>query len=236
MSGLAGPRLGAAAGSARQLVVLLHGYGADGDDLMALAHAWREALPHAEFAAPHGPLACETAPSGRQWFPMRLVGSRAFEQAPEAVLRAMGARLTDGLAVLAAYLDGELARAGLDRRSLGIVGFSQGAMMALAVGLAQGCGAVVAYSGGWPGGSVHPGGAPPVLLCHGEEDDLVPVGTLFATIAALEDAGVAARWHVAPGTGHGIDGPGAALGARFLASQLGRPETWKAPVSVRSRG
>lgn len=237
MSALDGPRLGPAAGGApQQLVVFLHGYGADGNDLIPLADSWREALPHAAFAAPHGPQNCESAPMGRQWFPMRLDRARAFAQPPEAVLREMAVHLADGTAALAAYLDGELRGAGLDRSRLALVGFSQGAMLAVAAGLARGCGAVVAYSGGWPGGPVGPGGAPPVLLCHGDADEQVPLGALFATVSALGGAGIGARWHVARGIGHGIDGPSASLGVRFVASALGRPEPWNAPVSVPQPG
>ena len=120
MSRLSGPRIAPRSGAARQLVVLLHGVGADGDDLIGLAPALARLLPHAAFVAPNGPAPCDMAPFGYQWFSLQ-------DRRPEALLR--GVQVAAPL--LDAFLDEELARHDLDARRLALVGFSQGTMMAL---------------------------------------------------------------------------------------------------------
>ena len=123
---LDGPRAPARSGQTRQLVVLLHGYGADGADLFELHHHWRAALPDAAFVAPNAPQRCSLTPMGYQWFdldPDRIRPDRVVD----GVLSA--AQTLDH------FLDTELARHGVQSDALALVGFSQGAMMALHVGL-----------------------------------------------------------------------------------------------------
>ena len=122
---LDGPRLPPAAGGApRQLVVFLHGYGADGNDLIGLGREWAKLLPHAAFVSPHAPEPCAGAPMGRQWFNL------TFREAGELVTGVKHAA-----PALEAFLDAELKRHNLGPRALALVGFSQGTMMALGVGL-----------------------------------------------------------------------------------------------------
>src|SRR5215469_4994108 len=101
MASLSGPRLAAAKGRATELVVLLHGYGADGNDLIGLASHWHKQIPGAEFVAPHAPDAVPGAPSGFQWFPISRLDPH---------------EMRDGVAMAApridAFVDGELARLG----------------------------------------------------------------------------------------------------------------------------
>jgi phospholipase/carboxylesterase len=121
---LDGPRLvPASGGPARQLVLLLHGYGADGEDLIALAPHLAQVLPEAAFVAPHAPEPCAQQPMGRQWW-----GIETFSRQE----RFLGARAA--APVLDAFIDAELARHGLDESKMALVGFSQGTMMALQVG------------------------------------------------------------------------------------------------------
>ena len=127
-----------AGGKPRHLVVLLHGYGSDGNDLIGLAPHWAEALPDTEFVSPHAPFPCEMGPFGHQWF--------SFEdRAPAAILAGTKAAAN----ILNAFLDEALAARGLTDRELALVGFSQGTMMALYVALRrpQAVAAVVGYSG-----------------------------------------------------------------------------------------
>jgi phospholipase/carboxylesterase len=119
-----GPRLTAKSGKARQLVVFLHGYGADGNDLIEIGRQWRTFLPDADFVAPHAPERCTMSPMGRQWFPLTM------RDPDERWRGVIAARPT-----LDAFLDKELASRGLDERALALVGFSQGTMMALHTGL-----------------------------------------------------------------------------------------------------
>jgi phospholipase/carboxylesterase len=215
---LDGPRWGPASGGrARKLVVLLHGLGADGYDLIDLAPNWGKAVPEAAFVAPHAPEPCDIAPYGRQWFS---VGDRT----PAHMLA--GARVA--AQHLGAFLDAETARLGLDPGDVGVMGFSQGAMMALFTGLrrAPQPAVLLAYSGRLIGAETLAAeirGRPPVLLVHGEEDEIVPAAASRDAESALHAAGVPAGAVFRPGLGHGIDEAGMTLGALSLQQHLGTP-------------
>jgi phospholipase/carboxylesterase len=212
---LEGPRWGPAAGGApRKLVVLLHGVGADGFDLIDLAPGWGKAVPEALFIAPHGPEPCDLAPYGRQWFSLQ-------DRAPAKVEE--GARAA--AAVLTPWLAAELATLGLTQADLVLMGFSQGAMTALFAGLrlAPGCAGILAYAGALPGqGSLAAEIAanPPVLLVHGEADDVVPAAASRQTESVLRGLGVPVEATYRPGLGHGLDEAGISLGALSLQRML----------------
>lgn len=210
-----GPRLDAASGKATSLVVLLHGYGADGNDLIAIAREWSSLLPDTAFASPHAPHRCGMSPSGREWFPLTLRDEGEYQR---------GAR--KAAPALDAFLDDELARLELGPDRLALVGFSQGTMMALEVGLARN--AAPAGIVGYSGLIANPEGLtsgrhefPPVLLVHGAIDEVIPVAALFGTVNALSDAKIPVEFHVRPGLGHGIDPAGMAMGGAFLRIRLG---------------
>jgi phospholipase/carboxylesterase len=197
--------------------VFLHGYGADGNDLIDIGRVWADVLPDAAFVSPHAPEPCAEAPVGRQWFAL----SRN-----DPGLRWQGA--VAGRPILDAFLDAELGRIGVDPARLALVGFSQGAMMALHVGLRRRPppAAIVAFSGMLIGPehlAAERSGTPPVLLVHGDADPVVPFAALAAAREGLAAAGVACEWHVSPGLGHGIDQAGLAHGGAFLAAALARP-------------
>ena len=213
---LDGPRLEPRAGAARQLVVLLHGYGADGNDLIDIGRAWQELLPQAAFVSPHAPEPCGEAPVGRQWFPLTM---RDPQERWSGVTKAAP--------VLDLFLDAELARRSLPPSALALVGFSQGTMMALHVGLRRAAqpAAIVGYSGLFVvPENVDPDAfagelraRPPILLVHGDRDDLIPVQALFHAAQALASLGIPAEWHISAGIGHGIDEEGLRHGGEFLA-------------------
>jgi phospholipase/carboxylesterase len=211
---LDGPRLPPASGGApRKLVVFLHGYGADGNDLIDLGRHWGRALPDAAFVSPHAPEACAGSPMGRQWFGLTM---RDPAERWRGVEKARP--------VLSAFLDAELARHGLAEKDLALVGFSQGTMMALHVALRrpEQMAGVVGFSG-YLAGPEHLGEAiqkPPMLLIHGDRDQVIPVEALPSAANALGAAGVPVEWHVRPGLPHGIDPEGLALGGAFLARVL----------------
>jgi phospholipase/carboxylesterase len=207
---LDGPRLEPAAGGApRQLVVFLHGYGADGNDLIGLGREWARELPHAAFVSPNAPEPCGMAPMGRQWFDLSMGDMSIIA---EGVKRAAPA--------LESFLDAELARHNLPGNALGLVGFSQGTMMALAVGLARkpSPAAIVGYSGALTTVEALPeaGAGPAILLVHGDIDEVIPVDAMHMAREVLAQAGLPVEWHVAQGIGHGIDGEGLRLGGAFL--------------------
>ena len=124
MADLDGPRLEPRTGVAKQLVVFLHGYGADGNDLIDIGRAWQQLLPDAAFVSPHAPRPCGQAPMGREWFPL------TFRDPNE---RWTG--VNAAAPVLNGFIDAELKRRGLTDSALALVGFSQGTMMSLHVGL-----------------------------------------------------------------------------------------------------
>ncbi|MHA7774914.1 alpha/beta hydrolase [Roseibium sp. M-1] len=210
-SSLDGPRLAPASGGpARQLVVILHGYGADGADLIDLGRAWQGQLLDAAFIAPDAPehLPFE-ALGGRQWFALDERSPNEYRIGAEAAQP-----------ILDRFINDELARLSLNEQSLALVGFSQGAMMTFQCGLRRKVppAALVGYSGLLPGADRLAGitTASPVLIVHGSEDDVVPDYHAEAARAALTAAGVSAQMHLLSGLGHSIDERGMVLGGRFL--------------------
>jgi phospholipase/carboxylesterase len=216
---LDGPRLAPRSGAAQQLVVFLHGYGADGNDLIDIGRAWQQYLPRAAFVAPHAPEPCAQAPMGRQWFPLTV-------RDPDE--RWIG--VNKAAPVLQRFLDAELSRHGVPASALALVGFSQGTMMALHVGLrrARAPAAIVGYSGLLvmpPESEIKARAAeiqsrPPVLLVHGDRDDLIPPQALFEAVQGLAALGLSVEWHLSAGIGHGIDAEGLRYGGDFLARAL----------------
>jgi phospholipase/carboxylesterase len=216
---LDGPRLDPHSGAARQLVVFLHGYGADGNDLIDIGRAWQQVLPQAAFASPHAPEPCGQAPAGRQWFPLTMRDPNE---------RWTGVKTA--APVIEQFLDAELVRHKLPPSALALVGFSQGTMMALHVGLRRAAApaAIVGYSGLLvtpPEREIEAFAAeiksrPPVLLVHGDRDDLIPVQALFQAAQGLSALGLSVEWHISPGIVHGIDAEGLRHGGEFLARRF----------------
>lgn len=217
---LDGPRIEPrAGGAARQLVVFLHGYGADGNDLIEIGRAWQSIMPHAAFVSPHAPHPCGQAPMGREWFPLT---NRAQDERWRGV--------TSAAPVLDRFLDAELARRNLPPSALALVGFSQGTMMALHIGLRRAVApfAIVGYSGllvTEPNATPESLEAeiksrPPILLIHGDSDDLIPPQALFLATNSLATLGIPVEWHLSAGIGHGIDQEGLRQGGEFIARRL----------------
>jgi phospholipase/carboxylesterase len=209
-------------GRPRQLVLLLHGYGADGQDLLSLAPHWAEALPDCAFVAPDAPYPCEIG-FGRQWFGLEgadLVGKAAAARAAATLLDA--------------FIDSELALSGLGDEAAALVGFSQGTMMALNVAprRPRALAAVVGYSGLVVDGeslASETRSRPPVLLIHGDADPMIPFAAMAAARAALAAAGLPVETLARPGLGHSIDEAGLRRGGAFLvdafAAAARRPMT-----------
>jgi phospholipase/carboxylesterase len=205
------PRSG---GPPRQIVVLLHGYGSSGSDMIALAPHWQDALPDALFLAPHAPQRCGMMAAGYQWW-----GLSGF--APQA----LAAGAASAAPAIDAFVDRKLEQYGLTEADLALVGFSQGTMMALHVGLrrARPVAAIVGYSGML---TVTAGLArtdlatPPVLLVHGSADPIVPVAALHTAESELKRLGLDVKTHVSFGLGHSVDSVGLKLGRDFVAGEL----------------
>ncbi len=205
-----GPREGPLSGTTRSLVILLHGYGSNGDDLIALAPLWAPALPDTAFVAPNAAEICPGAPEGYQWW-----GISSLDRGARAAGAARAAPTLDH------FIDAELARHGLAEDRLVLVGFSQGTMMALQVGPRRhrAVAGIIGYSGMLADEATLSGDGPkpPVLLIHGDADPMIPITAFHQTRDALTAHGFAVETHVSRGLGHSIDGDGLRLGAAFLA-------------------
>ncbi|MBR9972580.1 alpha/beta hydrolase [Magnetospirillum sulfuroxidans] len=204
-------------GAARQVVILLHGVGADGADLFGLVPYVAPMLPDAVFIAPDAPFAYDMAPFGRQWFSLQ-------DRSGEAL--AAGIRAT--APVVDAFIDAKLAEYGLDDSALALIGFSQGTMMSLHVGprRAKPCAAIVGFSGAVVAAETLAAevvSRPRVLLIHGDADPVVNPACLPAAEQALAAVGLPVLTELRPDLDHSIDGPGLALAAAFLRQAFGLP-------------
>ncbi len=209
-------RRDAASGRAQALVILLHGYGADGADLIGLGDMLAPALPHATFLAPDAPERCSVNPMGYQWFPISWIDGSS-----EAAMAAGFRRAAEGLD---AWLTQTMTDEGATPAQVALIGFSQGAMMGLHVAprRSEPLAAIVSFSGRHvaapEAGPIL--SKPPVLLTHGDRDEVIPLNALHEARAALAGEGFALEWHVSRGMGHGIGPDALERAARFLATHL----------------
>ncbi|MDF1619338.1 alpha/beta hydrolase [Pseudothioclava nitratireducens] len=212
-AGQKGPK----SGNLKSAVVFLHGYGADGADLLGLADPLAPHLPDTLFLAPDAPEPCAGNPFGRQWFPIPWLDGSSEEAAAEGMARAA--------VDLNAFLDEVLADNGLTPAQLAVIGFSQGTMMALEVlpRRAEPVAGVVAFSGRLLRPEALAAEAvskPPVLLVHGDADPVVPFADMGLAGDTLVAAGFETYGHVMQGTGHGIAPDGLSVALQFLKERL----------------
>ena len=231
IAGLTGPRLPPAnGGKPKKLVILAHGYGSNGDDLIGLAPYFAKALPDAMFIAPDAPEPVPGYNGGYQWFPL----SRLDPHTTAAGVRGAAPHLDK-------FIDAELAKHELPASACALVGFSQGTMMSLHVGLrrAEPLGAVLGFSGMLAAPEALKDeikSRPPVALIHGDRDEVIPIAALLMASGVLADAGVGNLWRISRGAGHTIAPDGMELGAQFLRGALsGRFAGW-APPSCKGSG
>ncbi len=204
-------------GTTRSAILFLHGYGADGADLLGLADPLGPHLPDTVFVAPNAPERCSGNPFGYQWFPIPWLDGSSEQAASEGMAQA--ARDLD------AFIDDTLDAEGLGPDQLGVIGFSQGTMMALHVLPRRA--APVAGLAGFSGRLLAPEllaaevvSRPPVLLVHGDSDEMVPPSSMPEAAQALRGAGFDVRTHVSEGTGHGIAPDGLGVALQFLRAVL----------------
>ena len=205
-----GPRQPATSEVTKQLVIFVHGYGADGKDLIGLAPYFARHLPDAAFVAPNGPQRCDMSPMGFQWF--------AISQF-DASSRLNG--VLEAAPILNQFIDQELENHGLKDENILLVGFSQGTMMSLHVGLRRErqLAGILGYSGLLAGPELigeEIKSKPPILLIHGDQDEMLPVQHLHDAVDALGGAGLNLEWHVSQGAGHTIAQDGLELGMEFV--------------------
>ncbi len=210
----------AKSGKATSLVIFLHGYGADGADLLGIGDSLAVHLPDTMFAAPDAPEPCRGNPMGFQWFPVP-----RFDGSSEAQTLASMARST---AELHGFLDGLVQSTGISAKDTFLFGFSQGTMMSLHVGPQRvNClGGIIGFSGRLLDAVVlkTAKSKPPVLLVHGDADQTVPYDSMAIAVKALKENGFSVESHTSRGVAHGIapDGLGLALG--FVQRHLAAPK------------
>jgi phospholipase/carboxylesterase len=202
-------------GAPKHIVLLLHGYGSNGADMISLAPHWQQALPDALFLAPNAPQRCGMG-FGYQWW-----GLTGYTP------QALAAGANGAAPAINGFLDRKLTQYGLTEKDLAIVGFSQGTMMALHIGLRRPrrLAAIVGYSGMLTGASElahHSITKPPVLLVHGSSDPIVPVAALHSAKSQLQRLGINVTAHVAQGLGHSVNPAGLQMGSEFVANALNR--------------
>lgn len=216
--GLNAQRRAPLSGETRSVVVFLHGYGANGADLLGLADPLGEHLPDTLFVAPDAPESCAGAPFGFQWFPIPWIDGSSEEEAA----RGMQAATDD----LNAFLDGILVEEDLLPEQMVLLGFSQGSMMSLHVAPRREdpVAGVIAFSGRLLQPEVLPDevvSRMPILLVHGDADDVVPVQSLPQAAQALQDAGFTEVFaHIMKGTAHGIAPDGLSVALAFMRDKL----------------
>ncbi|WP_304177215.1 alpha/beta hydrolase [Phenylobacterium aquaticum] len=212
---LKGPMSAPASGRDPQsLVILLHGYGSNGDDLMGLVPYWRASLPDTVFMAPNAPEICPGAPGGYQWWSLTDLGRES---------RAAGVRQAAPL--VNAFIDMHRTACDLPNSKVALVGFSQGTMMALHVAprRAEALAGVVGYSGMLADAEALQAEVktrPPLLLVHGDADQMVPFAAMGQAEVEFKALGFEIATHASRGLGHSIDEAGLRLGGDFLARVL----------------
>lgn len=213
MKQLDGPFIAPKSGKAKQLVILLHGYGDSGNGLIDIGQEWQDALPDAAFVAPHAPEVCEQFASGYQWFSIRALDRDSINR---------GKQVQGVSPILSHFIDQQLQKWSVDESALAVAGFSQGAMMAMYTmpRRAKPCAAVIGYSGMLidPEGLIAAEGIVkmPILAIHGDRDDVVPPSSLVDVENGFADAGFQVETIIRPGMGHSIDRFGLVRGADFI--------------------
>ncbi|RAI03860.1 phospholipase [Acuticoccus sediminis] len=209
---LSGPRRPPRSGKPpNAIVIFVHGYGADGSDLISLADHFAPVLPDALFLSPDAP--GMTPHGGREWFPLTMRDPSEYKRGVEAAAPHLDR-----------YIDAELERHSLDESRLALVGFSQGTMMSLHVGFRRPrpIAAVVGFSGLCAGAQADAVRPAPTLLVHGTHDEVLPAAFTLQASQVLGEAGIPVEWHFRPGLGHGIDGEGLGMAAVHLQTHLSK--------------
>ena len=213
---LSGPEIGPASGGpAKKIIVFVHGYGADGNDLISLGQHFAQAVPDAAFISPNAPYRCDGSPYGYQWYD---VWMKDREERLAAI------RST--AAIFDNFIDQQLARHELAEEDLVLVGFSQGTMMSLftAPRRENPVAGLVGYSGRMEAPDLLKDeirSKPQVVMVHGDSDELLPLSEMETAAAALRENGVAVDTHIRPGLGHGIDEEGIRIGREFVETVFG---------------
>lgn len=206
-----GPRLAPRGGAApKKLVILLHGYGSNGDDLIGLAHHWAPHLPDVQWVSPNAPDPVPGAPNGYQWFPISNLDPKRIEEGAESAAP-----------IIDEFITQEIERYGLSPADLVLTGFSQGCMLSLHTGLRreEEIAGILGFSGALPGGhklKTEMCSKPPIRLIHGDQDPVLPLPFMLDAAQSIAAAGHGVDFHISAGIPHSIGQDGLELGLDFL--------------------
>jgi phospholipase/carboxylesterase len=209
---LSGPSVSPVSGIVKKIVIFLHGYGATGDDLIDIADSWSSRLPNTLFVAPHAPEMCETSAFGRQWFGLSDFNPLNIRQG-----------LDTAAPILVKYINTLMTEHKLTAKDIALVGFSQGAILALDIIFhIKGLGGIIGYSGAFypPATLDHPNDPPKILLVHGTNDTVVPYAAMLHAQTQLDLFDVTVTPHTCNGVGHTIDSSGIRVGCEYLVKIL----------------
>jgi len=215
MTTIDGPSIHPLSGSqAKQLVIFCHGYGADGNDLIGLANYFQQILPDAYFISPNAPETCPMNPMGYQWFDFT-------SNDPDLIWK----KVNDAGEILNNFIDNKLNELNLSDKDLSLVGFSQGTMMSLHVGLRRSVAmsSIVGFSGRLIREdtlSDDMKSKPPIYLIHGDQDPMVPYSDTINAAKILKDLDVDVQSHISPNTPHSIAQDGLEIAIKFLSSNF----------------
>lgn len=212
---ISGPIIEPSSGnSPKQMIIFVHGYGADGNDLIGLANYFQSTLPEVIFLSPHAPEACSMNPSGYQWFDLT--------STDPAVL---WSKILVAADHLNEFIDSKLLEYNIAEENLALIGFSQGTMMSLHVSLRRKntMAAVLGYSGRLIGADLLKDdliSKPSIYLIHGDQDPMVPYQDSLTAEKVLKEYSIDIKTHISEHTQHSIAEDGLRIGVDFLASKL----------------
>ena len=196
------------------MVIFCHGYGADGKDLIGLANYFQQILPDAYFISPNAPESCPMNPMGYQWFDFT-------SNDPDLIWK----KVNDAGEILNNFIDNKLNELNLSDKDLSLVGFSQGTMMSLHVGLRRS--AAMSSIVGFSGRLIREDtlsddmkSKPPIYLIHGDQDPMVPYSDTINAAKILKDLDVDVQSHISPNTPHSIAQDGLEIAIKFLSSNF----------------
>ena len=194
----------------KYLVFFLHGWGAEGNDLIQLGYSWSNTLQNVTFLAPNAPEPCEANPLGKQWFPI-------YQEDPKVMLTGL-IRATEDLTY---YITSQLEYYKIESTNYFIVGFSQGTMLSLNYALQNECLGIIGYSGAYIQ-TILPKIIPKneIMLIHGENDDVVPIKKMHYSIKILKELNFKVSSHISLNLGHSIDQEGIDKGKEFILQRL----------------
>ena len=217
MTTLTGPRADAKSGTTKSLVILLHGYGADGNDLFGLSGPLSDYMPDTVFRSPNAPERSTVNPMGYQWFPIPWLDGSTEEAMKQSFEKSVG--------LLDQYITDAMAEEGVTPAQTALIGFSQGTMMSLYVAprRSEPLACVVGFSGRLVDENLAEEAKvkPPILLVHGDQDEMINVSEMSVAETALRSAGFDVSSHISRGVGHGIAPDGLTLALQFLMTHLG---------------